>query len=445
MIKAQSLPMSRIPSRKSSFISQIFFTVIFYITLFLYMYPSYINAGVAQNERGQVFLSGISIIVLIVAGGTAFFFDEEFRRLLSGKIAIIYGAVVFIYLVIGWRVYGNSLDIIKGDILVLQSPILGLAMFRLIVKSCYPKLQLLVLIIAATFLVYYSMSQAGVRLHLAAAGIEDRSIDLIGFPWSALLMIPSGIAIGILSRSGWIWAISIWGSILVHVYSVSFLAATRSSTLAILAVVASAILSLSYRVDNGVITNQLSFLRLRRLIPIFFLLCTLLFFAIFSDFIFNLISFLENSLLFGRFFGDGSAQQSSEARIQEATEMIESLQGIDWLLGRGIGANFRSFMAPQAPWPHIGILTFLLKGGLVLFIPCVYVLYIKFPRLFIKAVLKPKTLEPRKRTAILTVLPGVFGWATLLLLSGGYSSSDFFGVGFGLGAYLHIRKYGLNL
>jgi len=163
--------------------------------------------------------------------------------------------------------------------------------------------------------------------------------------------------------------------------------------------VASAILSLSYRVDNGVITNQLSFLRLRRLIPIFFLLCTLLFFAIFSDFIFNLISFLENSLLFGRFFGDGSAQQSSEARIQEATEMIESLQGIDWLLGRGIGANFRSFMA----------------------------------------------LEPRKRTAILTVLPGVFGWATLLLLSGGYSSSDFFGVGSGLGAYLHIKKYGLNL
>jgi hypothetical protein len=77
MIKAQSLPMSRIPSRKSSFISQIFFTVIFYITLFLYMYPSYINAGVAQNERGQVFLSGISIIVLIVAGGTAFFFDEK--------------------------------------------------------------------------------------------------------------------------------------------------------------------------------------------------------------------------------------------------------------------------------------------------------------------------------------------------------------------------------
>ncbi len=37
MIKAQSLPMSRIPSRKSSLISQIFFTVIFYITLFLYL------------------------------------------------------------------------------------------------------------------------------------------------------------------------------------------------------------------------------------------------------------------------------------------------------------------------------------------------------------------------------------------------------------------------
>jgi hypothetical protein len=39
----------------------------------------------------------------------------------------------------------------------------------------------------------------------------------------------------------------------------------------------------------------------------------------------------------------------------------------------------------------------------------------------------------------------VFGWAVLLLLSGGYSQFNSLGIGFAFGAYSHIRKHGLGI
>jgi len=82
-------------------------------------------------------------------------------------------------------------------------------------------------------------------------------------------------------------------------------------------------------------------------------------------------------------------------------------------------------------WCHIGIFTFLLKGGLVLFSFFAYIFYVKFPWLYVKA--------------LLTVLPGVFAWSISILMEGRTTPIFTIALGFGLAAYYHFKKYGLRL
>jgi ABC-type Na+ efflux pump permease subunit len=94
---------------------------------------------------------------------------------------------------------------------------------------------------------------------------------------------------------------------------------------------------------------------------------------------------------------------------------------------------------------HIGIFNFLLQGGLILFSLVSYFLFVYFPYLFIKAALKPMSFDPKKRTALLSVLPGLFAWTVVFLTTGHAYPQFYIGLGFGIGAYLQIKKYGLTL
>ena len=138
-------------------------------------------------------------------------------------------------------------------------------------------------------------------------------------------------------------------------------------------------------------------------------------------------------------------------RFEEAYFVIRNLQDIDFLAGKGLGATFinpirRGWNVDlEINWLHIGPLTFLLKGGLPLFLVVIFFFYIKIPYLYCKALLNPYAFDPKERTALLTVLPGVLGWSIWLLTSGGYDTLNFFGLGFGFGAYSHIRKHGLGI
>ncbi|MFN6300463.1 MAG: hypothetical protein ACK4WI_22625 [Microcystis sp.] len=430
------------------FIREIFINISLYLGIFLFLYADFVKSGVGLEERGVALRNvptGISIMAISVICGAAFYFDKDFRRLLFGKLGIIYLAVLFIYTLIGWQLFGNDIYFVKNDLLIFLYLIYGLGLFRLIVKSHYAKLNLMILTISVCLLLYNYIWQAALRLGVNEAGLSIRAIDWEAVNFLPLAMILIGIGIGVFHRAGLIWAIIIWGLVLLMVYSLVFLGATRSAALVLLNVVITSALTLFYRVSSGIITPPSSSLLLRHLTSIFLLIAAFIIIVVFSDFIFDIVAFFQNTLIYERFFTD-DASNSNEERISEAIVGIESLQDIEWLFGRGIGANYWSPVGVgyQAFSFHIGIFTFLLKGGLPLFLLCVYFLYIKFPQLYIKALLRPYAFDDRNRTALLIVLPSIFAWAVILLIYGGFIVSSFIGLGISLGAYLHIKKYGLN-
>jgi hypothetical protein len=324
----------------------------------------------------------------------------------------------------------------------------GLAMFRIIANSYRPKIQLTSLVSVSTVFIYYSISLQAERMNaLANAGVTERITDWNTWAYSALLLPLTGIALGVLCRQGWFWTISILGLVAIHLYSVGFIGATRGAILTIAIVLICSAFGLSYRISDGVLTTKSSLKQPRRLIylllfiGIFFLVAV---FFINLDLLFDLF---QNTLIFERLFNpDSATQRSSELRIEEAIGGLQSIQDeFEFLFGKGLGATFFSVLGYEINAFHIGILTFLLKGGLILFVPVVFILYVKFPLLFIKSLLIPRAFNPLKRTALLTVLPGVFGWAFVLLSGGGWTPFNSLGVGFAFGAYSHIRKHGLGI
>lgn len=441
-----SLPITIPRSKKQTLIKKSIFTLIFYFGLFLLIRTDWINAQTELLKRGKAEIGGAStsILAAIIFVGATFFLDREFRRFLFGKVGLVYLALVFFYAFIGWLL-GNTTDFLRRDLLSLLWLIGGLAIFRLIVKSYYPQIQLLAFIFFSTFLVHFSLSMQIEILKKDSVGLTERVTDLIAFNYAALLLIPTGIALCLLIRYNLFWAIPIAGLVLIHIYCLGFLAATRSSVIAILTVLIFSLLSLCYKASNGILEAKSSILRQKWLTPILIAISIFLILAIFYEG-FGLEERLQNTLIFERFFqGDAVVQKSTNYRIKEAETALESLQGLDIIFGKGLGSSFVSPKGDRINFTHIGILTFWLKGGFIVFILCVFFLYIRLPQLFVRSILRPYKLAPKERTAILTVLPGVFGWMVLLLMSGGFSLYNFIGVGFGLGAYLHFRKHGLNL
>ena len=250
-----------------------------------------------------------------------------------------------------------------------------------------------------------------------------------------------------LCRQGWFWTSLILGLVALHIYSLGFIGATRSVLLSVLTALIFSVFGLSYRLSNGVLTTKSSLRQPRRLVYLLLFVGIFLLFAIFFINFEQLFELFQNNLIFERIFNpDSATQRSSELRIEEAIGGIQSFQDeIEFLFGKGLGSTFFSVLGYEINAFHIGVLTFLLKGGLIMFSFVVFIVYIKLPQLFVKSLLNPHAFNPLRRTALLVVLPGVFGWAVLLLISGGYSMFNSLGIGFAFGAYLHIKKYGLGI
>jgi len=427
-------------------------TIIFYISLLLLTFSDFLNAQFELEKRTVVRLgetSGMTVSFVILVT-SALLIDRDFRRLLLGKTGIFYVAVVIFYTLMGWRIFGNDISWIRMDLLTFLWPIGGLALFRIIVQSYRPKVQLMALIAVPTLYIYYAISLQAERMNvLSTAGLTARITDNSAYHYSALLLPLTGIALGVLCRQGWLLRILILGLVAIHLYSLGFIGATRSIVLCILTVLVFSSFGLSYTISEGVLTSKSSlrkpkqFTYLLLIVSIFILSIT-----VFIEFQQMFISFFQNSLIFDRFFDSQNynSQRNYELRIEEAIDGIKYFQDIlEIVFGKGLGSTFPSILGYEINAFHIGVLTFLLKGGIIMFSCVVFTLYIKLPLLFIKSVVKPHRLDYLKRTALLTVLPGVFGWAVLLLLSGGYSPFNFLGVGFAFGTYSHIRKHGLGI
>jgi hypothetical protein len=437
--------------RKSNFLKKTITTLCFYISLFLLVGSHLLNAGIEVENR-QTLFQGMTALGIVFSVVSTFLLDVESRKLLLGKVSIFYGSALLIYTLIGWILWNNDTKFIAIDLSAFLAVYAGFALFRLLLKSYYPKIQLVLLIFLGSLVIYLNLYLEAVRLKLlSTVGQEMRVAGFKGAgQYNAFLDVVNSFAIVVLCRAGWAWNIIVWGLVIFRAYSMLFLNARRSATISIIVLVLLSVLVLSYRLSNGILSNNSSIFNIQRLRLIFVCFGILLIFLGFGEF--NLGKLFGHTLIEKRLFNpSASAKLSTELRFVEVNYGIESMQDIDWIFGRGMGASFvkpaliTGYNNSLGNTFHIGIFSFLIKGGLILFLPCLYIIFFRIPLLFYTALIKPNAFNPQRRTALLSILPGLISWSVSLLTVGHLLPILCLPIGFAFAVYSHVEKNGLRL
>jgi hypothetical protein len=138
-------------------------------------------------------------------------------------------------------------------------------------------------------------------------------------------------------------------------------------------------------------------------------------------------------------------KSSIDTRYNEIALSLPKLTSNSLIVGDGFGTLFVPDVAiynEQRVFdaPHIGIFAFLFRGGLVVFLPVCFLLYLVIPRMFLSAASMNRKLSDGKRTAILLTFPALMAWTVLLSSSGGFDQFNAWSVGFALGCYDYFKK-----
>ena len=427
-----------IPQKKVGLLTRIVSSLTIYFTLFLLNYSDFININISRESQTNIRFGGLfgghtlSIPILIIV---AFLTEKKFRKLLLGKIGILYGFIISLYLLIGF-IYRNGFSYIKIDLVTVLWLLAGCAMFFIVTNSYRPKLQLFAIVLIPTILLIYSC-----LLHADRIGASDTTRILfsgIRNSWSLSILL--SVALAVFGRHKTFWKFAIWALVIIHFYAVA-LSGTRSITLSVLTVALFSLLTLSYKLSQGLIGTKITIFRGNKLSIILLSLGFFLSFVLFSEFILELVVSFSNLSVFERLFTD-QGLRSSQGRIMDAFNMFQSLNDFDFILGRGIGATYLSpdvdhGMTGFKFWfTHFGILSYWLKGGIVLFGTAIFFFYFKLPQLFIKLITRPSVFYAAERTALLTIFPGLFAYIVCMSTQATFMDyHSFWGLGFLFGAY----------
>jgi len=128
-------------SRENKLVNKLIATLIFYISLPLVYFNFFEYIWFGKVEATIRFIISPPAWGLLISLASAFLIEKEFRKLLLGKIGILYGSALLLYSLIGW-ISGNEIDWMYKEWLVLIYPWFGMAMFFLLSKSYFPKFQL---------------------------------------------------------------------------------------------------------------------------------------------------------------------------------------------------------------------------------------------------------------------------------------------------------------
>jgi hypothetical protein len=351
--------------------------------------------------------------------------NMSFRKVFFGRFGAIALLTFILYSYIGIVFSKKTITDCVSEISVYASFFAGFGYFSLIYITKKPKLHLLIFISLFTITLFI------LQVQTAAMGTQSgigRTIDegYFTFKYFQLLIIPTSIAISVFFRSGFPYSTLFIGLILLQFYSWVILGATRSSALALAISVLISSLSLVYKTNMGLIStkiNQKYIYVLSITTSIFFLVVLTMTGVFFSD----------NSLISQRSLTE-DREGNVSSRIQESLSSLSNLDIHEIIFGQGIGYERL----------HLGIFCFLLKGGIILFLLVVVLLYIVSPLILVKALFKPSLLDPYYRTSVLVVLPGILTWAFILLTSGGFSLYNFIGLGFAYSAFINIKNNGMG-
>jgi len=116
------------------------------------------------------------------------------------------------------------------------------------------------------------------------------------------------------------------------------------------------------------------------------------------------------------------------ARLGEAAELLTSMTADEWILGGGLGAMFFTPLGYWTNTPHIAVLGWLQKGGVVIFLAVLYLVYIRSGVGLMAAMSRTGRQSPLP-PAILVVGPPLVAWLALTFISGGLDIGSFLGIG----------------
>ncbi|MBD2101742.1 hypothetical protein [Leptolyngbya sp. FACHB-261] len=373
--------------------------------------------------------NALTYMALLLPVGCAFYVDPMFRSWLTSPWGICYILAMIYYAILGILQEFDAL-FFASDLYLVIALLTGMALFRLAMRLPNPEFHFSVPALVSTFILHYAYLYA-VPVSEVFESARLLTQNNIGYVYSAVLLPLTGLGLGTLARKNLVWFGVFLLSIVIHVYNGVLVGSTRSIALSLATVLLFSTVGALYKIHQGVITKAKSVYGKSIILAVICSLGILL--AILSG---NL--FATSSTIAARQNDDTGA-----LRIIEKDSAFAELSDFQYYFGGGLGHTFQSTQGYESSALHISIYTFWLKFGGIVFWPIAIFLYIVMPLTFFIAWLKPDYFDSKLRSAILVVLPGLFGWVFLLSISGGYSEHSFLGAGFSLGVFLHVKQQGL--
>ncbi len=413
---------------------------IYYLASLLFMYQDYLNIGVMKTTEERIVAAAFGFlqypdISLVLVIGYAVFFAPEFRANLRSKPGVAFFIFLAAYSCLG-VLMGNEIGWVRTDLRIWSWGIGGLAMLRIAMKMRRPTLHILALCLLAGVMLYVSAVANKNQMGIGQATDNTRVWDLNVFNYSGMMIPLLGLVLTLVTLRGVFSFIGAALAFCLYFDGAILIGATRSLALGLVVVCLSASVALLFYRDGKQITDRISprafWIGLLTVVGALAVLATLFGFA-----------FSGSTVLANRLSDDQDVTSGTD-RIVELQDGLRQLGLFKGLAGGGLGYTFESIFDYKSIGFHITIFTFLLKFGILPFAVIVITLYLILPLKFLQAFLRPATLSPSTRTALLVVLPSVFGWVAILSTSGGYDMYFAIGIGMAAGVFAEIKAHGLT-
>ena len=413
---------------------------IYYLASLLFMYQDYLNIGVMKTTEERIVAAAFGFlqypdISLVLVIGYAVFFAPEFRANLRSKPGVAFFIFLAAYSCLG-VLTGNEIGWVRTDLRIWSWGIGGLAMLRIAMKMRRPTLHILALCLLAGVMLYVSAVANKNQMGIGQATDNTRVWDLNVFNYSGMMIPLLGLVLTLVTLRGVFSFIGAGLAFCLYFDGAILIGATRSLALGLVVVCLSASVALLFYRDGKQITDRISprafWIGLLTVVGALAVLATLFGFA-----------FSGSTVLANRLSDDQDVTSGTD-RIVELQDGLRQLGLFKGLVGGGLGYTFESIFDYKSIGFHITIFTFLLKFGILPFAVIVITLYLILPLKFLQAFLRPATLSPSTRTALLVVLPSVFGWVAILSTSGGYDMYFAIGIGMAAGVFAEIKAHGLT-
>jgi hypothetical protein len=411
---------------------------VFYAAIALFIYPDWINIGlqhgIEEAEEVRFFGMPTPDIAVVLILGFIIATDDQFRRAFFGKAGLVFFGILAGYSFLG-VLLGNEVGWVREDLRVWSWAVAGLAAFHLIMKSTRPCAHILALCLISAGVLFLSARGAQATVSNDAYLSNERIWDLNVFNYSDAVIVLLGLVFPLCALRNAFYSAGALAAVTLFFYSTVMISATRSLSLALLLVCALAVPSLLFQRNRDVITLRMggSAAWVGAAVACIGMLVAATFFG---------LAFTGSTVLADRW--QAGDIDSGVDRFVELGDALKQLGSFKAVTGGGLGYTFESIFDYTALGLHIGLFTFLLKFGILPFLAVAFSLYIYLPYKYAQALLRPLSLDPRMRTALLVTIPGILGWALILSMSGGYDRYFFLGIGLSLGVFNEIRARGLR-